>query len=568
MDDMPTLTTERRGSSWRFTISIPPDCLQHYPGKKRLLRLTVRGSDKLKAQEEAHRWAADMAAEWRRIRETGSPLKKTITDAEADRLCELAAVSRLGADEEGRDDGRQEWQALKQSQTVSILEELEQAERDAISGRSLGGVAAQALDWLLGHGYDIAPDSQEFRSFARRFAKASQLASCAIRKREEGAWVDTPSVPDMAPSAASSVVPKLSLVISHYLEKQKDKDAPMYRKQESSLALFLEVLGDRPVDTLRQQDIDDFFALLCRLPPRWSDEKRRKGLGAVALADMEWPKCIAPKTFEAGYMAALRPFLLNARRLFGDQGFPRHLTTDGIKYSGIREGGENAQRALRPDELKRLYEGPEFAAFSADPEKEHYYWLLLLGLYTGARVNEICQLNPQKDIREEGGIWFFDITEETETDERVRKSVKNMGSRRRVPIHSRLLGLGFLDYATRMRGAGSVLLFPQWAVWQGKASAGARKWFGGLLRSLGLRDETPGARVAGYHCYRSTFLSRAQHLDIEHAEWITGHAPEGVSSVVRKYRGQAELSKKREIVERLDFAIEIPPLRWSRAESV
>lgn len=44
-----------------------------------------------------------------------------------------------------------------------------------------------------------------------------------------------------------------------------------------------------------------------------------------------------------------------------------------------------------------------------------------IGLFTGARVNEICQVNPQTDTREEDGIWYFSITDETEGDERVKK---------------------------------------------------------------------------------------------------------------------------------------------------
>lgn len=56
-------------------------------------------------------------------------------------------------------------------------------------------------------------------------------------------------------------------------------------------------------------------------------------------------------------MAALRLFLKDSRRLYGDQGFPLHLTTDGINYTGTREEGEDKQRALRSAELVRLAYG-------------------------------------------------------------------------------------------------------------------------------------------------------------------------------------------------------------------
>ena len=66
----------------------------------------------------------------------------------------------------------------------------------------------------------------------------------------------------------------LSSVISHFLGKQP-QDAPMFKKTQGATALLLEVLGDRPISTIKQKEIDDFFGLLCRLPPRWHDKKRQ-----------------------------------------------------------------------------------------------------------------------------------------------------------------------------------------------------------------------------------------------------------------------------------------------------
>lgn len=67
-------------------------------------------------------------------------------------------------------------------------------------------------------------------------------------------------------------------------------------------------------------------------------------------------------------------------------------------------------------ELRRLFEGEEMRSFAAQPELAHCYWLPLIGLYTGARVNEVCQLNPQIHIRKEEGIWFFERTEKSAGD--------------------------------------------------------------------------------------------------------------------------------------------------------
>jgi integrase len=204
------------------------------------------------------------------------------------------------------------------------------------------------------------------------------------------------------------------------------------------------------------------------------------------------------------------------------------------------KAGESQQRAFKPDELKRLCEA--LRPFAMTDRHVHYAWLPLVALYTGARVNEICQLNPH--------------TDETDGDGAIRKSIKNATSRRKVPIHSALLQLGFMDYVAARRASGGQLLFP-WKPSKGKASYNAEKWFRGFLRDSGLRDETPRQRLVGMHAFRSTFLNRAHNLRISGAECITGHAGTQ-SAVVRGYQGELELQVKRDIIEKITFDIDPP----------
>ena len=179
----------------------------------------------------------------------------------------------------------------------------------------------------------------------------------------------------------------LSEVVDSFLSRQ-DPTRPMYRKYKPVLGLLLDVLGDVPVHSIRQRDIDEFFGLVCRLPLRWVDYARKLKMSPKALATDKWDTVIAPKTFEDTYLAAVRPCLQESIRLYGDQGFPYRLTVGGIKYTGDRKSGENKQRALSSEEIRRLFTCAEFRPFSN--EESCCYWLPLLGLFTGARVNEIC----------------------------------------------------------------------------------------------------------------------------------------------------------------------------------
>jgi integrase len=331
----------------------------------------------------------------------------------------------------------------------------------------------------------------------------------------------------------------------------------MFKMHQAALGLLLESLGDVPVSQIRQLQIDAYFDMLCRLPPRWADEVRKKGISVTELARLEHEATLSPKTFEYSYMASVRPFLAEAKRLFGDSGFPQNLTVEGIKYKGTQKEGARKQRAFRKEELKRLFEGREYVAFAADPETAPEYWLPLIGLYTGARVNEICQLNPRCDIRQEERVWFFDFTEESEADKRVTKSVKTAGSKRKVPIHSQLLELGFLSYVEAVRKQGATILFPKWIPTRGRASPAAEDWFREFLRETGLRDEKHGQCILGMHAFRHTLLNFGFNNHVPNVEVITGHAGEA-SRVIRGYRGEMALLGKKAIIEQIRFDVEPP----------
>src|SRR5690606_11676058 len=114
--------------------------------------------------------------------------------------------------------------------------------------------------------------------------------------------------------------------------------------------------------------------------------------------------------------------------------------------------------------------------------------------------------------------------EEGEEVADVERSIKTAASRRLVPLHSTLVKLGFIKYVERQRKAGAQLLFSPFKPSRGRASGEAEKWFRGLIYDLGLRDETPHARLVGMHAFRSTLLNKAMNDGVSNTEFITGHA--------------------------------------------
>lgn len=383
-------------------------------------------------------------------------------------------------------------------------------------------------------------------------------------KRSQSIENQTPHGTPIQRSYASQLsvpAPTLKMVVDGFLAAyNRNKKPAMFKKHRPVLMMLLDVVGDKPVSEIKQADINAFFVLLEKLPPRWNDECRKRNLTLRQLAELNHPITLGPKSFDDTYKASVRAFLKGAKKDWKDQGFPIGLSTEGIEYRGDREEGEEKQRAFKAAELKRLFEGTEMQGFAADPAQAHCYWLPHIGLFTGARVNEICQINPQTDILEEPetGIWYFWITDETDGDERIDKRVKNPESRRKIPIHSKLLELGIRSYIERVKKAGAKLLFPAWKPSRRKASVEAEKLFHQLLKDTCLREETLGAQIVGMHAFRHTLESKGANTKglpwpIEH---ITGHAIPGQSKVARGYKGELALSNKQEIMEAIHFDID------------
>lgn len=385
---------------------------------------------------------------------------------------------------------------------------------------------------------DLAEQHDQKISELRR-QHAQELKVATLKAENEalkGALASSVAPAASIPVAASKTAPAarklpstpmLGAVINGFLDRYPQvKKSSMFKKHKQVLPMLIDVIGDKPITELKQADINDFFDLLGNLPPRWKDQCRKKKLNVRELGELEHPITIGPKAFDDTYIASIRPFLKAAKKDWQDQGFPLGLTTDGIEYLGDREENENRQRAFTLPELRRLFEGPELAAYACDGQRAHCFWLPHIGLFTGARVNEICQLNPQTDILQdsESGVWHFLITEETPADDGIVKSVKT-GDTRKVPIHSKLIELGILDYVERVKRQKARRLFPAWLPTNKRASGEAEKWFRQLLRDTKLRDETPKAKILGMHAFRHTLLTYgAMQKPPLSLFCITGHA--------------------------------------------
>lgn len=212
-----------------------------------------------------------------------------------------------------------------------------------------------------------------------------------------------------------------------------------------------------------------------------------------------------------------------------DAGLLTHNVARGLKVPRA-EVPTLVRRPFTAVELTTLFTSPIYTGALRPVAGcgEACFWIPMIALVTGARLEEICQLR------------FEDIVLDPEfgplmrvTDEGEGQRVKTQGSRRTIPLHPALVRTGFLDYVEHVGEAGHEWVFPELVPdHDGRRGGNFGKWFARYLRApkgVGIKDP----RLV-FHSFRHTFktLCREAGLSEEIHDALTGHVSGTVS---RKY---------------------------------
>ncbi len=158
---------------------------------------------------------------------------------------------------------------------------------------------------------------------------------------------------------------------------------------------------------------------------------------------------------------------------------------------------------------------------------QYKYWGALIALYTGARQNEIASLTTA-DVREENGVWYFDINRDDST-----KQLKTKAAVRRVPIHSELLRRGLLDYVTQVQqmNQSGIRLLHQLTYTDGMGwGRKIERWFNGVfLETLGMKQQQ-----VSFHSLRHNAVTAMRQAGIDNhiVRALVGHERDGVTEEI------------------------------------
>lgn len=326
---------------------------------------------------------------------------------------------------------------------------------------------------------------------------------------------------------------KLSVEIADYLRDmaRRNLQSDTIDKTARSLEILRMACGDIPVSRIDHAHIYTLWDLLRWAPPGLTSDLAFKGLPAEELiARGKAAKVPAPAD---STMELHRRFLTTFfSRLVKSRAIPfSPMEPFGERKRDLAEDPDRAERLFSDEDLQKIFDPAIFIPWAS--KFPHRWWAPILGLYTGARINEIAQLKVD-DIVEERGTWCLAIRKTVDPDlkgsagARSRQRLKGKSAVRRIPIPQPVLDAGLLDFLADIRDCGHPRLFPHLSAGvnrktgetNARYSQALLVQFGRYLKDLGF------PKGVGFHAFRHTLATDLDNQGIrpEEVALITGHS--------------------------------------------
>lgn len=385
----------------------------------------------------------------------------------------------------------------------------------------------------------ISAAREEFQTLLSQQSVIDQQITQGIAELSKQPVVSQPVIPASAPQKL------LAELIDDFVKEKTtsgswNKAAANGRKEQ--LLRGLEHFGDCDITTITRNDARDFLDILSKLPPNL---KKNRSFANMSLAQAA-AKNVRGVTISAKSVNMAMTDLASFFKWCVRCGYLVRNVFEGLSVKETSQAITQRLPYTHP-ELQQLFQDHYFQQHECDASE---FFLPLLGLYQGARLNELCQLHT-KDIYEIDGIWVIDINEND-----AEKSLKTADSKRILPLHPELIRLNFLKYVQSLK---SGRVFPNLPYSKGKFSGAYSKRFATVRRRVKIvaRD---------YYSFRHLVSSELEKLKVpEHmVAVILGHKHPQIT--FGRYGGPKDIPPLLAIVSQLKFNINVPP--WPEVKIV
>jgi integrase len=402
------------------------------------------------------------------------------------------------------------------------------AARNALARGNVEFIRYELNELLQLFRINLDPNCADYRKLALAVIKAEVRALQDVLARHRGEAIDSPKLPEPIGNAPVS---SCSLRAA-YQGWDKVEARPISTRMEFARGIdrFIELHGDLDVSQINRRHVREFRDAAQLVPKHRAGKLRKAALPELAKWSREGTGtvCIGAATINK-WLTCLQGVLNWARK--------NGVISDEVAWadpvSGMRlKVARSRRRPWEPEELSVLFSSPIYlqGARPKGGRGEAAYWLPLLALYSGARLNELAPMCAD-DVKldKASGVHFMTVIE----DEDAGRRLKTEASVRAVPIHPELMRIGFLEFVDRQRAdrGTSARLFPKLTQGsKGGFGEAFSKWFGHHKRSLGIDNER-----SVFHSFRHGFKDalRAAGVNEDVNDALTGHG--GGNAVARGY---------------------------------
>ena len=457
--------------------------------------------DRILAQAEA------LQVEW--------PLRSELSQREIEQIAGFFYAHELAADEESRREGASEelFQTLaKQLDEAGVEYDTPYAKGPApaygLSDREMAKIdqtieivlpAAQKalargdvgfLKWEIDEllklfRINLDPKCSSYRELGQAVLKAFVRALQDTARRQKGEPIDTPPLPALD---TATIEPGCTTLPSAFdaWKRARNRSPRTAQEYEYAIRLFGELHGDMPLAAIRKAHARQFRQALQDVPIK------RYRTGKLLKAQL--PELAAWGREHAGAQkigAGTINKLLGALQSIGRWARKEDLVPEewADPFADMRLDEDESNRA--PFELRELQAIFNAAVFTRGErpkggQGEAAFWLPLLALFGGERLSELTGLRVSDVTHNELiGVVALYINE----DRKAGRRLKTKRSERFIPVHPRLIELGFLDFvAAHAKAHGAdAWLFPLAAPGT-KGTAAYSKWFGRYIGAYGVTD--------------------------------------------------------------------------------
>ena len=469
---------------------IPQDLLEQYKPQREFLK-SLRTHDVVEANRLATIRTLELDQEFAHRRAVRGAPHRELTSEEIKRIACLWAVEQLAMDDQQRAYG---YRMYGLDNVRETYEEFLAGWKGAYADGDMSAGAETARRVLKSYGIRLEERSDSFRELSLKLLEEEIRTMEIILQRFDGNPIPTP-----------------------------EAEPVVFRSDES------------PASSQTIRGLFDYWKLQKQRPPRTIQEaneavrefERINGVLAAAAYAKSHAVKFRDSLLQEGKLSAAtiikKMSLISA--IFETAAKNDKLPSNPFAKVPRPAKGQKKMRghAYSTQDLAAIFNSKVFIDAGFRPKGgggEASYWLPLLALWTGARLEEIGQLRTS-DVQEEHAVHFINLL----IDESRGQSLKNSGSQRRIPIHPELLRCGFLNYVEAMRKAGNDRLFP--AVTSSgmrQLTASFSQWWGRYARKeVGIADTKKT-----FHSFRHAFKDACRNsgVPIDIAQRLMGHTGE------------------------------------------